>query len=71
MSYEELRERMRWSGDQKPLYVVDGKKHTDFFKFNVNPDDIEAISILIPPSAVKIYGEIARNGAVVITTKKK
>ena len=37
---------------------------------DINPDDIESISILKGPAATALYGLRAANGAVIITTKK-
>lgn len=37
---------------------------------NLNPDDIESISVLSGPSAAALYGSSAANGVVMITTKK-
>jgi TonB-linked SusC/RagA family outer membrane protein len=37
---------------------------------NLNPDDIESMSILKGPAASALYGNSAANGVVVITTKK-
>jgi TonB-linked SusC/RagA family outer membrane protein len=37
---------------------------------NINPDDIESISVLSGPSAAALYGSSAANGVVMITTKK-
>ncbi|NOY37361.1 MAG: SusC/RagA family TonB-linked outer membrane protein [Chlorobi bacterium] len=37
---------------------------------DINPDDIESISILKGPSAAALYGSRAGNGVVLITTKK-
>ncbi|WP_282018463.1 SusC/RagA family TonB-linked outer membrane protein [Salegentibacter mishustinae] len=37
---------------------------------DINPEDIESISILKGPSATALYGLRAANGAVIITTKK-
>lgn len=36
---------------------------------NINPNDIESISVLKGPAATALYGSRAANGAVVITTK--
>ncbi len=36
----------------------------------VNPNDIESITILKGTAASSLYGSLARNGAVMITTKK-
>ncbi|MCQ2174409.1 MAG: SusC/RagA family TonB-linked outer membrane protein [Bacteroidales bacterium] len=37
---------------------------------DINPDDIESISVLTGPSAAALYGSDASNGVVLITTKK-
>lgn len=37
---------------------------------DINPDDIESISVLTGPSAAALYGSDAANGVVLITTKK-
>ncbi|MEN8250970.1 MAG: SusC/RagA family TonB-linked outer membrane protein, partial [Bacteroidota bacterium] len=37
---------------------------------DINPDDIESVSILKGPSASALYGSRAANGVIVITTKK-
>ena len=37
---------------------------------NINPDDIESISVLSGASAAALYGSAAANGVVLVTTKK-
>ena len=37
---------------------------------NINPDDIESLTVLKGPSAAALYGSQAGNGVIVITTKK-
>ncbi len=37
---------------------------------DINPDDIESVTVLKGPSAAALYGIDAANGAIVITTKK-
>jgi TonB-linked SusC/RagA family outer membrane protein len=37
---------------------------------DINPDDIESISVLKGPSAAALYGSRAGNGVIIITTKK-
>jgi len=37
---------------------------------DLNPDDIESISVLKGGSAAALYGQRARNGAIIITTKR-
>ena len=36
---------------------------------DINPDDIESVSVLKGPAAAALYGSLASNGAIVITTK--
>jgi TonB-linked SusC/RagA family outer membrane protein len=68
------------SGTTQPLYVVDGvpvaaeNLSTTTASTNpiadINPNDIESISILKDASASAIYGSRATNGVVLITTKR-
>jgi TonB-dependent starch-binding outer membrane protein SusC len=51
-----------------PLYVVDGVPTTDVN--NINPEDVESMSVLKDAGAASIYGSRASNGVIVITTKK-
>lgn len=77
------------SGDNQPLFVVDGtpinnitdtrtntkgiasNMNLDFGNgaMDINPDDIESISVLKGANATALYGSRAANGAVIITTK--
>jgi TonB-dependent SusC/RagA subfamily outer membrane receptor len=36
---------------------------------NINPEDIESVSVLTGAAAAALYGNMAANGAIVITTK--
>ena len=54
--------------DGKPIFIIDGKE-TDNIE-NIPPEGIESVSILKDQSAVTIFGEKAKNGVVMITTKK-
>ena len=51
------------------LIVIDGVIFKGDLK-RVNPNDILSIDILKNPGATNIYGPIAANGAILITTKK-
>ncbi|MCM5529120.1 TonB-dependent receptor plug domain-containing protein [Parasegetibacter sp. NRK P23] len=56
---------------KKPLFVIDGVVMKDDYKLDaIDPNEIESISILKDASAVAIYGERAKNGVILITTKK-
>ena len=53
-----------------PLIVVDGTPVLNSYSFlNMNPDDIESISVLKDASA-SIYGSAASNGVILVTTKR-
>lgn len=53
-----------------PLYVVDGFPMEEDMNADINPNDIESISVLKDASATAIYGARAANGVIVIETKK-
>ncbi len=57
------------SGSSQPLYVVDGFPIVGDIS-NINPDEIEAFSILKDASATALYGSRASNGVVLITTRR-
>ncbi|HEY9488868.1 MAG TPA: SusC/RagA family TonB-linked outer membrane protein [Chryseosolibacter sp.] len=57
------------STDQ-PQDIFSGAGQTGDGMSNINPDDIESISVLSGPAAAALYGSAAANGVVLITTKK-
>lgn len=63
----EIRGKNSISGDQSPLYVVDGVicNDIDF----LNPQDIERIDVLKDASSTAIYGSRATAGVMMVTTK--
>lgn len=71
-------------GNNEPLYIVDGVPVSNDFEsagsewgdvskaggvFDLNPDDIENISVLKGPNASALYGYRGANGVIMITTK--
>lgn len=71
-------------GNSQPLYVIDGvpmdnqnigsasqSGGTDYGDGigNINPDDIETMSVLKGPNAAALYGQRGSNGVILITTK--
>ncbi len=52
-----------------PLYVVDGAPY-DYALSNLNPADIESITILKDAAATALYGNRAANGVIMVTTKR-
>ena len=57
------------SGNSNPIIVVDGIP-VGFNANQLNPEDIESVSILKDASATAIYGTQAANGVMLVTTKK-
>lgn len=79
-----LRGNSSITGNNEPLFVVDGVPidNTNYGSAgsgggvdlpngasNINPDDIETITVLKGPNAAALYGVRAGNGVIVITTK--
>ncbi|WP_282124708.1 SusC/RagA family TonB-linked outer membrane protein [Algibacter mikhailovii] len=60
------------SGNNNPLYVIDGFPAPDSFSMgtDINPNDVETIDVLKDASATAIYGSRAANGVIMITTKR-
>ena len=52
-----------------PLYVLDGAVYNGSIG-DINPNDIESISILKDAASTSLYGSSAGNGVILITTKK-
>ena len=52
-----------------PLYVVDGAVYNGNIG-DINPADIESISVLKDAASTSLYGSSAGNGVILITTKK-
>lgn len=53
-----------------PVIYVDGKKIANEELKNIDPNTIESVDVIKNESAVKLYGEEARDGAIVIKLKK-
>lgn len=63
--------------DGIPMYNLGGEGGTEFDSAgtseavaDINPEDIESVSVLTGAAAAALYGSYASNGAIVITTKK-
>jgi TonB-dependent SusC/RagA subfamily outer membrane receptor len=54
--------------DYQPLFVIDGLPITGSIN-NINPDEIETLTVLKDASATALYGSRAANGVILITTK--
>ena len=60
---------LNFRGEGNILFVVDGVPITTD-TWNISPDDIESYSFLKGQAASALYGSLARNGAIIINTKK-
>ena len=57
------------NGNNDPLYVVDGIPYNGSIS-DLNPADIESMSVLKDAASAALYGNKGANGVVLITTKK-
>ncbi len=55
------------TGDSNPLVIVDGVEAS---LNNIDPNEIESISVLKDASSAAIYGSRAANGVILVTTKR-
>ncbi|WP_215224764.1 SusC/RagA family TonB-linked outer membrane protein [Echinicola shivajiensis] len=63
-----IRGRSSWNGDsQQPFTLVDGVERDIN---NLDPNEIESISVLKDASATAVYGVRGANGVILITTKR-
>lgn len=63
-----IRGRHSLSGDNTPLYIVDGVPMSSID--DVNANDIASIEVLKDASSQSIYGARAANGVILVTTKR-
>jgi TonB-linked SusC/RagA family outer membrane protein len=74
-----------FTGSNQPLYVINGIPMSNNFAGNdmtnnsvdfgnqandINPDDVESVTVLKGASATALYGSRAANGVIMITTKR-
>ena len=84
-SYIRIRGASSITGDNQPLFVIDGipidnsmlstEDNTGGVAYSnravdINPDDIESMNVLKGAAATALYGIRAGSGAIIITTKK-
>ena len=58
------------TGDNSPLYVVDGMPIENALFQSLNPNDFESVDILRDAVSTAQYGNRGSNGVIVVTTKK-
>ena len=57
------------NGSSAPLYILDGVPYSGNIS-DLNPQDIESMSVLKDAASAALYGNRASNGVILITTKK-
>lgn len=57
-------------GNNEPLIVIDGLISSTLTLNNMNPGDIENVSVLKDAGSAAIYGSRSANGVILVTTKK-
>jgi len=63
-----IRGRSTIQGNPNPLIVIDNFPYSGEMN-NINPDDIESISILKDAAAASVWGTLAGNGVIVMKTR--
>jgi TonB-dependent SusC/RagA subfamily outer membrane receptor len=58
------------AGSSTPLYVVDGSTMSDDNVGNINPQDVDGITVLKDGASLTAYGSQGSNGVILITMKK-
>lgn len=58
-----------FSSSESPLLILDGEPIDDNTLKHISPNSIESIHVLKNASATALYGEKAKNGVILITTK--
>ena len=58
-----------YSASSGALYVVDGVEYMGGMS-NINPDDVESITVLKDAATIALFGSRGANGVIMITTKK-
>ncbi len=64
-----LRGNRSITGNNQPLYVIDGVPLDGGISM-INSDDIASMTVLKGASAAALYGSAGQNGAIIITTKR-
>ena len=57
-------------GNNDPMLLLDGIPVSISYLSSLSPNDIESVNVLKGSSSAAIYGADARNGVIIITTKK-
>lgn len=58
------------NAESNPLYIIDGVPVSGNLTTEIKPEDLESVQVLKAMNATAIYGSMAANGVIIITTKK-
>jgi TonB-linked SusC/RagA family outer membrane protein len=58
------------TGGRNPLYVIDGIERSASDFFQLNPSEVESVSILKDAASAAVFGMRAGNGVILVTTKR-
>ena len=64
-----IRSKNSITGNNQPLYIIDGIPIAGDRTFDLDPNNIETTSVLKGLAASTLYGEDGRNGVIIIQTK--
>jgi len=64
-----IRSKNSITGNNQPLYIIDGIPITGDRTFDIDPNNISSTSVLKGLAASTLYGEDGRNGVILIQTK--
>ena len=64
-----IRPTEEWEPGANPLYIVDGKEVNSID--DIDPETIESISVFKQETAIKLYGDKAKDGVIDIKLKKQ
>jgi len=60
---------IKTGSSDKPIIYINGKLHTSGKIENLDPNDIESLSIVKGEKAIELYGEAGKNGVILVKTK--
>jgi TonB-linked SusC/RagA family outer membrane protein len=64
-----IRSKNSISGNNQPLYIIDGAPISGDRSYDIDPNNIESTTILKGLAASTLYGQDGRNGVIIINTK--
>ena len=69
-AYDDENMSISTSSGKDPLYIIDDKEVSKDKLATIKPNNIESVTVLKDESAIEKYGDKAKNGVIIIKTKK-